>query len=52
MYYVQAIAEGIYWVGGNDRRLERFENMFPIPQGVAYNSYLMMDEKTVLVDTV
>lgn len=52
MYYVQEIAEKIFWVGGNDRRLERFENMFPIPQGVAYNSYLIMDEKTALIDTV
>jgi len=39
-------------VGGNDRRLERFENMFPIPKGVSYNSYLILDEKTVLMDTV
>lgn len=52
MYYVQAIADGIHWVGGSDRRLERFENMFPIPHGVAYNSYLIMDEKTALIDTV
>lgn len=52
MYCVQEIAGKIFWVGGNDRRLERFENMFPIPYGVAYNSYLIMDEKTALVDTV
>lgn len=42
----------IYWVGGNDRRIERFENMFPLPNGVAYNSYLINDEKTALLDTV
>lgn len=52
MYNVREISPKIYWVGGSDRRLERFENMFPIPNGVAYNSYLIMDEKTVLVDTV
>jgi len=52
MYAVQQIAPQIYWVGGNDRRLERFENMFPLPNGVAYNSYLIMDDKTVLLDTV
>lgn len=52
MYCVQKVSEKIYWVGGNDRRLERFENMFPIPNGVSYNSYLILDEKTALIDTV
>ncbi len=51
MHCVQEVAPQIFWVGGNDRRLERFENMFPLPHGVAYNSYLIMDEKTVLMDT-
>ena len=50
--HVQKITDNIYWVGGNDRRLERFENMFPIPDGVCYNSYLILDEKTCLMDTV
>lgn len=40
------------WVGGSDRRLALFENVFPIPRGVSYNSYLIEDEKTVLLDTV
>lgn len=52
MHCVQEIAPSIYWVGASDRRLELFENMFPLPNGVAYNSYLIMDEKTALVDTV
>ncbi len=52
MYCVQEIAPKLYWVGGSDRRLELFENMFPLPNGVAYNSYLFMDEKTALIDTV
>lgn len=52
MYCVQEITPNIFWVGGSDRRLELFENMFPLPNGVAYNSYLIMDEKTALVDTV
>ena len=52
MYCVQEITPGIFWVGGSDRRLELFENMFPLPNGVAYNSYLIMDEKTALIDTV
>ncbi|NLL00016.1 MAG: FprA family A-type flavoprotein [Clostridiales bacterium] len=46
------ISPNIYWVGGNDRRIERFENMFPLTNGVSYNSYLIMDEKTALLDTV
>lgn len=52
MHCVQEITTQIFWVGGNDRRLERFENMFPLPSGVVYNSYLIMDEKTALLDTV
>lgn len=52
MHCVQEICQQIFWVGGNDRRLERFENMFPLPNGVAYNSYLIVDEKTALMDTV
>nr|WP_297703608.1 FprA family A-type flavoprotein [uncultured Butyrivibrio sp.] len=45
------ITEGIYWIGGSDRRLERFENLFPIPEGVSYNSYFIDDEKTAIFDT-
>lgn len=52
MHCVQEIAPNIFWVGGSDRRLELFENMFPLSNGVAYNSYLIMDEKTALIDTV
>ncbi len=52
MHCVQQIAEKIFWVGGNDRRLERFENMFPIPNGVSYNSYVILDDRTALIDTV
>lgn len=52
MYCVKQIQEDLYWVGGTDRRLALFENMYPIPRGVSYNSYLVMDEQTVLWDTV
>ncbi len=52
MYCTRQIAPQIFWVGGNDRRLALFENMFPLPNGVAYNSYLIMDEKVALMDTV
>ena len=44
------ITNDLYWVGGNDRRIELFENMFPLTKGVSYNSYLLLDEKTVLFD--
>ncbi len=46
------ITEDILWVGGNDRRLNLFENAFPVPRGVSYNAYLVLDERTVLLDTV
>lgn len=46
------IIDGIYYVGVNDRQKTLFENYIPIPDGVAYNSYLIMDEKVTLIDTV
>ena len=52
MYCVKNIKNELYWVGGTDRRLALFENVYPIPRGVSYNAYVMMDEKTVLLDTV
>lgn len=51
MYCTRNVTDSIVWVGGNDRRLALFENLFPIPRGVSYNSYLIMDEKTCLMDT-
>ncbi|MGG7057240.1 FprA family A-type flavoprotein [Clostridium nigeriense] len=52
MFCVRKVTEDLYWVGGNDRRLALFENIHPIPRGVSYNSYLLLDKKTVLFDTV
>jgi flavorubredoxin len=52
MHCIQNISNDIIWVGGNDRRLERFENMFPIPSGVCYNSFVIIDRETALIDTV
>ena len=52
MYCVKKMTDDLYWVGGSDRRLALFENVYPIPNGVSYNAYLLMDEKTVLLDTV
>lgn len=42
----------MYWIGGNDFTTERFENLFPIPHGVTYNSYFIDDDRTAVVDTV
>ena len=51
MHCVRKITDDLYWVGCNDRKLARFENIHPIPEGTSYNSYLLLDEKTVLFDT-
>lgn len=51
MHCVRKIFEDLYWVGADDHRLALFENIHPIPRGVSYNSYLLLDEKTVLFDT-
>lgn len=51
MKNVKEVTNGIFWIGGSDRRLERFENLFPIPEGVSYNSYFIDDEKTAIFDT-
>ena len=51
LYCVKNVKEDLIWVGGSDRRLALFENVFPIPRGVSYNAYLVQDEQTVLMDT-
>ncbi len=52
MHNERKINESLYYVGGSDRRLSLFENSYPIPDGVSYNSYLYLDERTCLLDTV
>ena len=51
MHSTRKVTDDLLYVGGSDRRLSRFENLFPIPKGVSYNSYVLLDEKTVLFDT-
>ena len=51
MINLQQAARDTWWVGGCDRRLALFENLFPLPDGVSYNSYVIRDEKTALFDT-
>lgn len=51
MHCVRKVTDDIYWIGANDKRLSLFENIHPIENGVSYNSYVLLDEKTVLLDT-
>jgi flavorubredoxin len=52
MHIVRKVTDNLYWIGANDHRLTLFENIHPIPEGVSYNSYLLLDRKTVMFDTV
>lgn len=52
MHNFRQITDDLYNVGANDRRIRMFENAHPIPRGMSYNSFLLMDEKTVLLDGV
>jgi flavorubredoxin len=46
------LEDTIYFLGVNDRRSSLFENFWPLPHGVSYNSYLIVDDKVCLIDTV
>ena len=52
MYNTKQITEDLHWVGANDRRIMLFEGVYDVPLGVSYNSYIILDDKTVLLDTV
>ena len=52
MYLEKKISEDIYYVGVNDRQTTLFEGLWELPAGVSYNSYLIKDDKTCLIDTV
>lgn len=52
MYCTRKVLSDLVWVGADDRRLACFEGVYGVPDGVSYNSYLLLDEKTVLFDTV
>ena len=49
MYQVPQVTDSVYYVGVNDRSKSLFENMWPLPYGVSYNSYLIVDEKVALM---
>ncbi len=52
MFNIRQVAEDIWWLGASDRRLELFENAYPVPDGMSYNNYLIMDQKTCLMDGI
>lgn len=52
MHCTCEISRDLIYIGANDRRLALFESVYPIPQGVSYNAYLLRGEKTALLDTV
>lgn len=49
---MKQITQNIFYVGVNDRNKNLFEGLWPLPNGVSYNAYLINDEKTCLIDTV
>ncbi len=52
VHNIRMVNDDLVYLGASDRRLALFENVYPIPRGVSYNSYLLLDEQTVLFDTV
>lgn len=52
MHCTRKVMDDLIWVGADDRRLACFEGVYGVPDGVSYNSYLLLDKKTVLFDTV
>ena len=52
MNNIRKLTDSLFWVGINDRRIALFENVYPVPTGMSYNSYVLLDEKTALFDTV
>ncbi|MGX6979162.1 FprA family A-type flavoprotein [Vagococcus elongatus] len=52
MHNTRKITDDIIWVGATDRQVQLFENLFPLAHGMSYNSYVLLDEKTALLDTV
>lgn len=46
------LTDDVYWVGVNDKETDLFESLWPLPEGIAYNSYIIEDEKIALIDSV
>ncbi|MDD5457646.1 MAG: FprA family A-type flavoprotein [Candidatus Margulisbacteria bacterium] len=52
MVNIQNLSPAIFWLGVNDLETKLFESLWPIPNGISYNSYFIVDDKNVLIDTV
>jgi flavorubredoxin len=52
MQGVIPVRENIFWIGANDHETDLFESIWPLPRGVSYNSYIILDDKVALIDTV
>ena len=52
MFNIEYLQNDLIYVGASDRRLACFEGVYSVPDGVSYNSYVLLDEKTVVFDTV
>ena len=49
---MRSISTDIIYIGTDDLSIDLFEGQYKVPQGVSYNSYLILDEKTAILDTV
>lgn len=52
MKNIKKITDDLYYIGCSDRRIALFENVYPVDDGVSYNTYFLKDDKTVLFDTI
>ncbi|RAK07381.1 flavorubredoxin [Halanaerobium saccharolyticum] len=52
MYNSIKLSENVHWVGVNDKETDLFESLWPLPEGISYNSYVINDDKVALIDTV
>lgn len=46
------VSEDIVYIGADDKTIDLFESQYVVPNGISYNSYLIKDEKTVVMDTI
>ena len=51
MHCIRKLSDDLIWIGASEHRAARFENHYPVPEGMSYNSYVLLDEKAVLFDT-
>ena len=49
---MKKVTQGIFYVGVNDHQVDLFEGQYVVPNGMAYNSYVIMDDLIAVMDTV